>query len=253
MELELADVSLRGDARERADDARRARGARRGRARARGSTPEEISDPGRRAEAPPGRLQPAVERGQVHAGGRPRRRRRAAERRTSSRSPSADTGPGIAPEDQELIFEEFRQARGGVGRHAEGTGLGLPLARKFVELHGGRLWVESVLGAGQHVPLHAAPRAGRVSAHGGRARPDRRRQREEHAARAGRAALRGASRRSRRRAAPRASRVAVEHRPDVILMDIRLPDMDGTEATRAAQGRPADRRGSRSSRSPRSR
>ena len=59
----------------------------------------------------------------------------------------ADTGPGIAPEDQELIFEEFRQARATAGRH-EGTGLGLPLSRKFIELHGGRLWVESVLGEG---------------------------------------------------------------------------------------------------------
>ena len=58
----------------------------------------------------------------------------------------ADTGPGIAPEDQELIFEEFRQAGGDSrGRH-EGTGLGLALSRKFVELHGGRLWVESVRG-----------------------------------------------------------------------------------------------------------
>ncbi len=58
----------------------------------------------------------------------------------------ADNGFGIAPDDQELIFEEFRQARG--GRPNEGTGLGLPLARKFIELQGGRLWVESVLGEG---------------------------------------------------------------------------------------------------------
>jgi signal transduction histidine kinase len=55
----------------------------------------------------------------------------------------ADTGPGIAAADTQLIFEEFRQA----GSH-EGTGLGLPLARRFVELHGGRLWVESVQGSG---------------------------------------------------------------------------------------------------------
>jgi signal transduction histidine kinase len=60
----------------------------------------------------------------------------------------SDTGPGIAIEDQEAIFEEFRQARAVSGRPAEGTGLGLPLARKFVELHGGRLWVESTLGRG---------------------------------------------------------------------------------------------------------
>jgi signal transduction histidine kinase len=56
-----------------------------------------------------------------------------------------DTGPGIAADDQSLIFEEFRQA-GEQGD--EGTGLGLPLARKFVELHGGRLWVESEVGRG---------------------------------------------------------------------------------------------------------
>ena len=59
-----------------------------------------------------------------------------------------DTGSGIAPEDQELIFEEFQQARGDPGKRQEGTGLGLPLSRKFIELHGGRLWVESVQGQG---------------------------------------------------------------------------------------------------------
>ena len=59
----------------------------------------------------------------------------------------ADTGPGIPLDDQELIFEEFQQARVTDGRR-EGTGLGLPLARKFVELHGGRLWLESAAGEG---------------------------------------------------------------------------------------------------------
>jgi signal transduction histidine kinase len=58
----------------------------------------------------------------------------------------ADSGAGIRPEDLDLIFEEFRQAPGDAGR--EGTGLGLPLSRKFIELHGGRLWVESAEGAG---------------------------------------------------------------------------------------------------------
>ncbi len=56
-----------------------------------------------------------------------------------------DSGPGIAREDQELIFEEFRRAPGAV---VDGTGLGLPLSRRFVELHGGRLWVESEPGRG---------------------------------------------------------------------------------------------------------
>jgi signal transduction histidine kinase len=58
----------------------------------------------------------------------------------------ADTGPGIAPEELETIFEEFKQATD--GKRAEGTGLGLPLSRKLVELHGGRLRVESDAGRG---------------------------------------------------------------------------------------------------------
>jgi signal transduction histidine kinase len=59
----------------------------------------------------------------------------------------ADTGPGIAPEDQERIFEEFQQSETGVGLR-EGTGLGLALSKRYVELHGGRIWVESDVGRG---------------------------------------------------------------------------------------------------------
>jgi signal transduction histidine kinase len=59
----------------------------------------------------------------------------------------SDTGVGIAPEDQEAVFEEFRQV-GTADKKVEGTGLGLTLCRKFVELHGGRIWVKSQLGAG---------------------------------------------------------------------------------------------------------
>jgi signal transduction histidine kinase len=58
-----------------------------------------------------------------------------------------DTGIGIAPGDQAAIFEEFRQV-GSDERKREGTGLGLTLAKKFVELHGGRIWVESEPGRG---------------------------------------------------------------------------------------------------------
>jgi signal transduction histidine kinase len=58
-----------------------------------------------------------------------------------------DTGIGIAPEDQEKVFEEFRQV-GTAAKKAEGTGLGLTLCRKFVELHGGRIWVKSQEGVG---------------------------------------------------------------------------------------------------------
>ncbi|ACB32329.1 histidine kinase [Leptothrix cholodnii SP-6] len=59
-----------------------------------------------------------------------------------------DTGVGIAPGDQALVFEEFRQASGSYLRKSEGTGLGLSLVRRFVELHGGTVRVDSVLGRG---------------------------------------------------------------------------------------------------------
>jgi signal transduction histidine kinase len=58
-----------------------------------------------------------------------------------------DTGVGIAPEDQGAIFEEFRQV-GTAEKKAEGTGLGLTLCRKFVELHAGKIWVKSQVGEG---------------------------------------------------------------------------------------------------------
>jgi len=58
-----------------------------------------------------------------------------------------DTGPGIAQEDHERIFLEFQQAALDAGK-PQGTGLGLALARKFVEMHGGRIWVESEVGKG---------------------------------------------------------------------------------------------------------
>jgi signal transduction histidine kinase len=60
----------------------------------------------------------------------------------------SDTGIGIAPEDQERIFGEFEQVARRSAQAPEGTGLGLALSRRFVELHGGRLWVESQLQVG---------------------------------------------------------------------------------------------------------
>jgi signal transduction histidine kinase len=59
----------------------------------------------------------------------------------------SDTGVGIAPEDQEAVFEEFRQV-GTADKKVEGTGLGLTLCRKFIELHGGRIRVQSQVGVG---------------------------------------------------------------------------------------------------------
>ena len=59
----------------------------------------------------------------------------------------SDTGVGIAPEDQEAVFEEFRQV-GTSAAKQEGTGLGLALCRKFVELHWGKIWVQSEVSRG---------------------------------------------------------------------------------------------------------
>jgi signal transduction histidine kinase len=70
-----------------------------------------------------------------------------------------DTGPGIAVEDADAVFETFRQTTTGL-RQGEGTGLGLPISRRLAEAHGGRLWFESAPGAGSifhfKIPIQAA-------------------------------------------------------------------------------------------------
>ena len=72
-----------------------------------------------------------------------------------------DTGIGIAKEDHEAIFEEFRQVGSNYAHKREGTGLGLSLTRKFVEMHGGKIWVESELGKGSTftftLPINSNP------------------------------------------------------------------------------------------------
>jgi len=58
----------------------------------------------------------------------------------------ADEGPGVAPEEQERIFDRFYQSRN--GDHARGTGIGLTIAQRFTAQHGGRIWVDSEPGRG---------------------------------------------------------------------------------------------------------
>jgi signal transduction histidine kinase len=78
----------------------------------------------------------------------------------------ADTGPGIAEVDRQRIFEEFQQADSSSTRKKGGTGLGLSIARRIVELHGGRIWVESTVGRGStfsfRVPVRVERQAARA-------------------------------------------------------------------------------------------
>ncbi|MEE8569094.1 MAG: HAMP domain-containing sensor histidine kinase, partial [Anaerolineales bacterium] len=60
----------------------------------------------------------------------------------------SDTGPGLSEAEQKRIFEEFQQADSSSTREKGGTGLGLSIAKRIIEMHGGRIWVESTLGKG---------------------------------------------------------------------------------------------------------
>ncbi len=76
----------------------------------------------------------------------------------------ADSGIGIPPDKIDTIFEEFTQVDGSSTRRAGGTGLGLSISRHFVEMHGGRIWVESTLGEGStfyvELPVEGPPPPG---------------------------------------------------------------------------------------------
>ena len=75
----------------------------------------------------------------------------------------ADTGPGIAAGDQKRLFEPFQQLDNSIRRRHGGSGLGLSISRRFVEMHGGKMWLESEVGVGTTIyfslPLEAPPAA----------------------------------------------------------------------------------------------
>ncbi|HSL75751.1 MAG TPA: ATP-binding protein [Candidatus Limnocylindrales bacterium] len=79
----------------------------------------------------------------------------------------SDTGRGIADADQEKVFEPFTQATDSTGLYPHGTGLGLPICREIIEHHGGRLWLQSRLGAGSTfqftLPIERGASGGRAA------------------------------------------------------------------------------------------
>ena len=140
----------------------------------------------------------------------------------------ADTGPGIAPGDHERIFEEFQQTDMGL-EHGEGTGLGLALSKRLVELHGGRIWLESELGKGSTFVVHAAREVG-LAMTGERILVVEDNDRNMKLFRDVLVAT--GYRTLEATTGGEAIELATAQAPDLVLMDIQMPDVDGVEALR---------------------
>jgi PAS domain S-box-containing protein len=152
-----------------------------------------------------------------------------------------DSGIGIAEQDLGLLFKEFQQLDAGPGRRQEGTGLGLALTKRFAELHGGRISVESALGKGStftlRLPLKAAtpPAPGAVAAAQVTAIDQSRplvlivEDNPQAAEILARHLDDGGFRVTVARTGPEALTMAGELKPVAITLDILLPEVDGWE------------------------
>jgi signal transduction histidine kinase/CheY-like chemotaxis protein len=155
-----------------------------------------------------------------------------------------DTGIGIAEDEQERIFEAFQRGGRGVRTSTEGTGLGLTLSKRIVELHGGRMWMQSRLGEGStfgfSIPLaHAEPeRAPATAASGPRTvvviddDPLDLALVEAVLTPEGFAVLRAAN-------GMEGVKLVRARRPGVVLLDLMMPDMDGFAVVEMLRAEPA--------------
>ena len=150
-----------------------------------------------------------------------------------------DTGPGISAADQAKLFQEFQQADNAITRKKGGTGLGLAISKRIVEMHGGKIWVESQVGQGSTfsftVPVRVAQQVDTGMSKRILVVEDQEDNRqiirdllsatdyEIAEAESGEQAL----------------EAVAKQRPDLILMDIQLPGMDGYETTRRIKADPA--------------
>ena len=193
-----------------------------------------------------------TERGSIRVAARPITGQRAGREARLLAISVTDTGPGIAPEHQALIFEPFRQVDGTPARSHGGTGLGLPIARQLLELMGGELGLVSAPGSGATftlvVPLAEAGAAAPPAPQEPPAQEVDRRRRvlliddDPDAAALVRAALEPEGCSLQVETDPvRAIASARLEAPSLILLDLRLPRVDGREALRLLRADPRTR------------
>jgi signal transduction histidine kinase len=158
-----------------------------------------------------------------------------------------DTGIGIAPEDQETIFQEFSQVRSPIQRRVKGTGLGLPLSRKLTALLGGSLTLQSVVGSGSEfrltLPTGTPARGGSIEAGAVPSEPSILIVDDEESSRyIARQLLRGTRHRiiEASGGVEGAERARFE-RPALIMLDLIMPDRSGFEVLEELKSDPATR------------